>query len=233
MRVAVMQPYLFPYIGYFQLITAVDTFVFYDDVNFKKKGFINKNFILMNNNPYRFTIPCKDISQNKLIKDTKLDFDDNAKSKFLDMLKHAYSKAPYYKETALLVSRIICQDFSSIALLAITGIKDISNYLDINVNFKVSSINHFETKNFSRQDRLIEIVKQELGNEYVNMIGGQDLYQSEPFLNEGIQLNFLNPGISQYRQFDGQFCPSLSIIDVLMFNSVGDIQNMLCNYKLC
>lgn len=228
-----MQPYIFPYLGYFQLIKSVDIFIFYDDVNFIKKGFINRNYILVNSKPHLFTIPCKNISQNDLIKDIALDFDKKSRDKFFRTLSHAYSKAPYYEQCIALIRSIFEKEYYSIADLAITSLKKISAYLDTDRNWKISSQNFYETIKLSGQERIIEILKQASASEYINMIGGKDLYQRNEFLNHGIELNFLKSSFVEYKQFKSPFISQLSIIDVLMFNSIEEIKLMINNYELC
>ena len=96
MKAAVMQPYLFPYIGYFQLINAVDTFVVYDDVNYIKKGWINRNSILVNEKPFLFTVDLKEVSQNKLINEITIDENSNWKKNILRTIELSYKKAPFF-----------------------------------------------------------------------------------------------------------------------------------------
>ena len=112
--VAVMQPYVFPFIGYFQLINSVDHFVFYDDVNFMKKGWINRNRIVINKNDFQFTISLEKISQFRKIKEIKV-LSDN---KLLKRIEQAYKKAPYFDEVYPLLKNILEIQSESIAHLA-------------------------------------------------------------------------------------------------------------------
>lgn len=105
MKIAVMQPYLFPYIGYFQLLNAVDMFVVFDDVNFIKKGWINRNNILVNRQKYLFTVPLKDASQNKLIKEVQI-ADDGWQEKFLKTVAQSYKKAEFFDEAFALIEKL-------------------------------------------------------------------------------------------------------------------------------
>lgn len=233
MKVAIMQPYIFPYLGYFQLISAVDTFVFYDDVNFKKKSFINRNSILVNGHAYTFTIPCRNVSQNKLIKDIQLDFTDKEFEKFFKTLSISYSKAPYFEDVLIILKRCFSNlNNNSISSLAINCIKNISDYLMINVNWKISSEHHSEIKLEKKEDRLIAITKREDATNYINLIGGMELYDKDYFKANGINLFFIKQNAIEYRQNTANFIPSLSIIDVLMFNSKEEINKMLQEYIL-
>src|SRR5271156_6723013 len=140
MRIAIMQPYVFPYIGYFQLIHAADVFVFYDDVNYINKGWINRNKILLNNKDQLFTIPCKEASQNKLIKDVEVLQDPKSINKILLTIQPAYKKAPFYNKVFPLIEEILAlSDGLTISQMAISGVKNICTYLGMNRKFIISS----------------------------------------------------------------------------------------------
>lgn len=227
MKIAIMQPYIFPYLGYFQLVNAVDTFVFYDDVNFIKRGYINRNSILVNGNTYRFTIPCKNVSQNKLIKDIELDFNLNDKKKFLKTLELSYKKAPYFDDVYPIIKSCILSNSKSISDLSILSVKMISDYLKLNKKWVKSSICHKKSRLLEKEARLINIVKKEKGTHYVNMESGSHLYNASNFKLSDIDFEILKPILKKYKQNKINFIPSLSIIDVLMFNSVQEIEFLL------
>lgn len=222
--VAIMQPYIFPYVGYFQLVNAVDIFVFYDDVNFINGGWINRNRILVNNQINYLTVRLKDASQNKLINEILL---INNKNKLLKTIQMAYRKAPFYSHAWPVIEH--CFDFETdyISELAIFSVKEISQYLGLNTNFKISSKDYFDTKKFDRVGRLIEICKRNNANFYINAVGGQDLYKKEDFRYNGIELFFMKTHFDEYKQFNNVFNPALSIIDIMMFNSKEQIQKMI------
>ncbi len=227
-----MQPYVFPYLGYFQLINAVDTFVFYDDVNFIKRGWINRNKILCNNKDLLFTIPLAKASQNKIIKDVEILIDEYWISNFLKTLDQNYKKAPYFKETFQLVSSVFKLEYNSISELAIASIILISRYLEININFEVSSRKYFSTQGQEKSERLINIAKESGCENYINPIGGLELYNKTAFKKKGINLHFIKNELKPYKQFNNEFVNGLSIIDVLMFNSKIEIKELINNYKL-
>lgn len=233
MKIAIIQPYVFPYIGYFQLLNAVDTFVFYDDVNYMKKGYINRNSILVNGIKHQFTIPCNAISQNKLIHEIQLDFDVKAKTNFLKSIRLAYSKAPFFNIVFPLIQSFIENDRSkSISGFAIGSVKFISDYLSLDKKWIISSIEHSDSKGIDKTDRLIQISKKENADVYFNSIGGKTLYNKSDFSSQGIELKFIQSNPIEYKQFNTEFVPWLSIIDVMMFNSKEQIQHMLNKYTL-
>ena len=209
MKIAIMQPYVFPYIGYFQLVSAVDKFVFYDDVNYIKKGWINRNRILVNNEANLFTIPVLKASQNKLINEIKLGIDEKWICQFYSTLEHNYKKAPYYHETILLIQQVINQQSTSISDLAIASIELISNYLMIPTSFEKSSTNYQTSKGMEKADRLIEICKLNHVETYINPVGGKELYDKPYFKAKNVDLFFIINKITPYQQFKTHFIGGL------------------------
>jgi hypothetical protein len=233
MKIAVMQPYVFPYIGYFQLVNAVDEFVFYDDVNFMKKSYINHNNLLVNSEKHRFVIPCKGISQNKLIKDIELFLDKKAKEKLLKTISQAYKKAPFFGQVFFVLEQLIKEDTSkTISEFAIKSIKVISNYLSIECVWSISSERYPESVGLKKEMRLINIAHKANATQYINPIGGLDLYKKSDFEEHDLTLRFLKSNTINYKQFSNDFVPWLSMIDVLMFNNISDIKTLLNEFEL-
>lgn len=223
-----MQPYIFPYIGYFQLINAVDYFVFYDDVNYIKGGWINRNYILLNGDKYLFTISLNHSSSNKLINDLII---IDSFAKFKKTLYQAYSKAPYFKPTIELVEGILDFDDRNLSSFISNSLISLSTYLKINTNFIFSS-SLTNDKSKKGQDKVLDICKILNTSTYINAIGGKMLYKKSDFLKNNIELKFISSQNIVYKQFGSKFFPSLSIIDVLMFNSVDIVKNHLMKYEL-
>lgn len=232
MKIAVMQPYFLPYIGYFQLIYAVDKFIFYDDVNFIKKGWVNRNRILINNKPFLFTIPLKKVSQNKFINEIELNFDLNQRNKLLNSIELAYKKAPNFTSIMPIMKRILHYKTDTIGDFTSNSIIEVARYLEISTEFDESSSYCPENKGLEKADRLIEIAKKSQAGTYINAIGGAELYKKDYFDKHGIELYFLKTENITYKQFGLDFNSNLSIIDVLMFNSVEQIKTFLNQYKL-
>jgi len=232
MKIAIMQPYIFPYIGYFQMISAVDKFVFYDDVNFIKQGWINRNKILVSGRGYLFTVPLSKANSFTLIKDTLINnkLYEIWKLKFLQTLSQNYKNAPYFSKIYELIAEVLNSKHNSISDLAIDSIQNVSQYLNLKTHFIISS-ESYSNRNLERQKRLFDICKQEKCSHYINAIGGQELYKKEDFIKEGIQLNFIKSLPLEYKQFKNQFIPYLSIIDVLMFNSQEEINFLLTKHE--
>jgi hypothetical protein len=234
MKVAIMQPYIFPYLGYFQLINAVENFVLYDDVNFIKGGWIHRNRILVNNTDSLFTVPLSKLSSFSPINETKINeksFED-WKKKFLRSIELAYKKAPNFLEVDSLIRRVLDKETLLISDLAINSIKEVLSFLNIPVNVYVSSEHFSDSKPLNKVNRIVSICEDLNSNVYINAIGGTDLYHKEEFKARGLELSFIKSELEPYKQFNETFIPGLSIIDLLMFNSIDEVRRQLNNYTL-
>ncbi|MDH5934309.1 WbqC family protein [Vibrio splendidus] len=228
MRLAVMQPYLFPYLGYYQLVGSADKFVIYDDVNYIKHGYINRNSILVSGKAQRFTIAVPGMSQNKKI--SELNYDNNVK-KLLKTIEQSYRKAPNFDAVFSLVREVLLDPNRSISNIAGNSIRSVFEYLDINKEILLSS-DIGNNKSLNAKERLIEMTQLLGCDHYVNSPGGQELYSKSYFINKGVNLSFINTLPYSYSQDSTDFVPHLSIIDVLMWNSREDVCRLLTNYEL-
>lgn len=231
MKIAIMQPYFFPYIGYFQLIAAVDKFVIYDDVNFINRGWINRNNILVGGKPLLITLPLKEASQNKKILEVLVTNDNNSVEKLLKTIAMNYKKAPYFDQVYELIRRIFTISSISVSELNLIQIKTICNYLVMDTEIIPSSV-PYSNHQLKGQERIIDICIQEKADTYINPIGGLELYERSKFEAAGIELFFIKSLPIEYRQFNHSFVPWLSIIDVLMFNDIEKVRGYLQNYEL-
>ena len=223
MKVGIMQPYFMPYIGYWQLIKAVDKYVVYDDVNYIKKGWINRNNILVNGNAKLFSISLKEASQNKLINEIEISDDFN---KFLKTLYFCYSKAPHYKAVDELMQKICAYPNKNLGDFLYNSISEVCNYLGIETEIILSS--SIEKDNSLKgQDKILHICKNLGATEYYNAIGGKELYDDKSFAANNIKLSFLRTEFQEYPQLGSPFVKGLSMIDVLMFNSVAEVNRHL------
>ncbi len=228
MKLGIMQPYFMPYIGYWQLMAAVDTYVIYDDVNYIKKGWINRNNILVNNDKQMFTISLNGASQNKLINEITIADDFSKLRKTISM---AYHKAPYYNVVIVLLDKVFSYHSSNLADFISNSIKQVCKYLGIRTKILMSS--DIEKDNSLKgQDKILEICKLLGADVYYNAIGGKELYYQDEFEQNGIDLHFVQPNIQSYQQYGKEFISGLSMIDVMMFNSIEEINKMLKNFQL-
>ncbi|MBS1594655.1 MAG: WbqC family protein [Bacteroidetes bacterium] len=229
---AIMQPYIFPYIGYFQLMAASAHVVFYDDVNFIKKGWINRNKILLQNTEFLFTVPLIKASQNKLICELEIQPGGDFEAKFMQQLHDAYKRAPYYNQVIGLIKELFARQPKMISDLAIESVSGIFQYLSIPFTWSKSSVVAAETRGMDRADRLISITKQLHFTQYINNLSGSELYEKEYFANKGVNLHFLKAKVTPYKQFNDEFVSGLSIIDILMFNDIKAVRQMLHEYQI-
>ena len=231
MKLGIMQPYFVPYIGYWQLLNVVDKYVVYDDVNFIKGGWINRNRILVSGKPQYFNLKMSGASSNKLINEVEVADDEVYMKKMLKTLEASYKKAPYFNEVYVLMERILANEQNNIAKFLYDHIREISDYLDINTEIILSSEFEKNTE-LKAEDKVLDICKRLGADEYYNAAGGMELYSKERFADNGVKLNFLKTDEIKYKQFGDVFCSNLSIIDVMMFNSKEEIKDMLSRYVL-
>jgi len=222
------QPYFFPYIGYWQLMNIVDIYVISDSMQYIKRGYINRNNILINGRRHLFTLEVSGVHRRSLINEVKVGRNSR---KILKSIFRAYKKAPYFEEIYPMMKEILSNDEKNLAKYVCYSIERIVQYLDIGT--KMIYLSDLQEKtSLKGQDRVIDICKRLNVDRYINSIGGQKLYIKENFLKEGIKLNFIKTGDIEYKQFNNDFIPNLSIIDVMMFNSKEEIKEMLNSYEL-
>ncbi|MBK7248364.1 MAG: WbqC family protein [Flavobacteriales bacterium] len=233
MKVAIMQPYLFPYIGYFQLIHAVDRFVIYEDVNFIKQGWINRNNILNNGAASLFTVPLSNLSSHTLIKDVEVDAHryPHWRNKFMKTLAQAYAKAPNNADTMALVDEVLRPDATHISRLASRSLVAVKERLGMETVIIPSSTTYGNT-HLSGQARVLDICAKEKATTYINAQGGKELYDPRKFREHGMDLAFIAPELTPYDQGGHVFTKGLSIIDALMFLPVDRVRAMLSGYAL-
>lgn len=226
-RVAIMQPYFFPYIGYFQLIAAVDQFVVYDNIKYTKKGWINRNRFLLNGQDMMFSVPLKKDSDSLDVCERELaaNFD---REHLLNQLIGAYRRAPYFDQTFSLVELIVRYEERNLFRYLHHSIVQTCKHLGITTDIKISSeinINH----GLHAQDKVLALCEALCATTYLNAIGGVELYSREAFQAKGVELKFIKSSPFEYEQFSEPFVPWLSIIDVLMFNPLPVVQQQIKN----
>lgn len=224
LKVAIMQPYFFPSLGYYRLVAASDIFVFLDDVNYIKGGWVNRNRILMNGAPIYITVPLRGASSNKQIKDICLA--GNLK-KILRSIEVAYGRTPQFDAVYPLIKEILMMGYDSISELAVSTIRMVFDYLNLKREFKISSLDFPESKPLEKADRLIDVTHKCGGDILINRPGGRNIYDPDYFYEKGITLCFQDDGFISYPQSNHDFIPNLSVIDALMHNSKDEVCNLL------
>jgi hypothetical protein len=232
MKIAIMQPYFFPYIGYFQLINAVDEFVIYDNIEFTKKGWINRNRILVNDIDSYISVPLKKDSDylhinERILADTWI----IERQKILNRVSESYKKAPFFNEAILCFEKCLMYDERNLFDFILHSIQVLMSLLNIETKLIISSNVPIDHK-LKSTDKIIAICKQRGADAYINAIGGFDLYNKEFFMNNNLELKFQKSNSLKYKQFNNEFIPWLSIIDVMMFNDKSTISKYLNSYTL-
>ncbi len=232
MKVAIMQPYFFPYIGYFQLLGAVDEFVIYDNIQYTKKGWINRNRILANGQARYITLPIKkdsdylDVYQRHLADDWK-----KQRKRMLNRIQDAYRKAPQFAQAFPVVEACLLFDNPGLFEFLLNSLKLVNQYIGIETPLIVSSTVEID-HSLRGEQKVIALCKARSADEYINPIGGIELYSKDRFSSDSIRLSFLRSSLSPYSQTVREFVPALSVIDVVMHNSRSQINEMLSDYTL-
>lgn len=229
MKAAIMQPYFFPYIGYFQLINSVDIFVIYDNIQYTKKGWINRNRILNNGKADYFSLPLKKDSDFLNIEQRELSIDwEKEKNKLLNKIKESYRKAPYFNEIFELIEKCINFNNKNLFEFILFSLQETLKYLSINTKIIKSSTITLD-HSLKSEEKVIEICKSINAKSYINPIGGMELYNKFNFEKKLLSLHFLRANNFEYKQFNNEFVPFLSIIDVMMFNSKENLKKIINN----
>ena len=208
------------------MVAAVDRFVFYDDVNFIKNGWINRNRLFLAGDVRYITVPLSGASSFLKINEVVVQPGDVWRKKIIESMRQSYSKAPYFNDVKSLVSEVLLLEENKIANLAKASIVAVCNYLGLDTQFVMTST-IYENTNLNSAARVIDICRQEKADDYYNLPGGKELYDESLFKSNGIDLYFVESHLKKYQQFTADFHPGLSIIDVLMFNDREAARNML------
>jgi hypothetical protein len=250
MKLAVMQPYFFPYIGYFQCIKAVDKYIVYDRLNYIYQGWVDRNRLVDKSGQIFYIRPqLKDASVSKLISEIQLQPRQFWRQKMIKTLKFSYAGAPYFDETLALISDILSYETESLSDFNFNAIKSICRFLDIETeltnemqkyealerelrNKDEALLEEAEEKPEVKVIRALKLCEMENANVFINAAGGAALYSKPVFKEQGIDLNFIRTNPIQYPQFTQEFFPGLSIIDVLMHNGKEGTKKLLTEYEL-
>ena len=212
-RVAIMQPYFLPYIGYFQLISNVDEFVVYDDIKYTKKSWINRNRIVLNGKEKMFTIPLKNGSDYCKIRERTISEEFNPSSLY-ETFKQSYNKSQNWTEVNPMIKRILFYEETNLFRFILNSIQEVLNFLEIDTKVTISSTLNLSPE-FRGVDRVLAICKALNATEYLNPLAGESLYKESIFQNNGLKLKFLSSNLSNYCKDKSDFYPSMSILDLL------------------
>ena len=236
MKIAIMQPYLFPYLGYFSLIKHTDRFILLDTVQYIRHGWVDRNRILKPDKGWQYIkVPIRKHSRNSSIEDVRISNDQNWKTRILGQLQHYKKIAPHFNQVIDLVEGIFYREYNSIAQLNLISLKSICNYLNLDPSVQFFSKMDLAIENPNAPDEwALNICKAIPGiDEYWNPIGGINLFDKKKYQASSIELRFIEIKLPSYGQRREEvFERGLSIIDVLMFNDPDSVNLMLDDFIL-
>lgn len=229
--IGIMQPYLFPYIGYFQLINAVDRWIVFDEVQFIDKGWINRNRILhphVGKEWQYITVPLANRGRFDKICDISIKSDIDWRSRILGKLTHYKKEAPFYNETTTFIRDCFYTDETDISRFVTGVLKKTADYMCIDTQIDVQSDLKLSIGGVEHSGQWALKISEALGaSKYINPLGGIGIFRPDEFTASGIELSFLKTDLKPYSQRRNGFVPGLSIIDVMMWNSLANIRKML------
>lgn len=232
-RVAIMQPYFLPYIGYFQLINAVDEFIIYDNIQFSKKGWFHRNRLLQNGKDEYFTLPLKKDSDFLVVNDRFLTENwESEKNKILRKIKENYRKAPFFEVSFPIIEEVFNFKNTNLFEFSFNSLKILCDWLDIKTSFIISSSLDIDHETLRGEAKVMALCKAVNATHYVNPIGGLELYNGTNFKNNNLELSFIKSKPIVYQQFNENFVPWLSILDLMMFNSKDQIKLWLNDFDV-
>jgi hypothetical protein len=242
-KIGIMQPYFFPYLGYFQLIAAVDSFILYNKVSFRKKSWITRNRLLNKgtSNPFYIQIPVKKQSSNKLIEEINIDSSQKWKDSISNHLYYNYKKAHFFDPTYSFITELLNINETNLHVYNSSIVEGICRQLGISTKIIIDNspfegieneLLYSEAGIESKSQRIINICNYMKASTYINPIGGTSLYSKKVFAKHAIQLMFLQTNYSNYTQFNNIHVPSLSIVDVLMHCGFDRTSALIKQYSL-
>lgn len=234
-KLAIMQPYFFPYIGYYALIHAADAFILFDTPQYDRKGWMHRNRILKPNRSDWQYFNAGTIKADRFtsIKDIRLKDDDGWKQKIFDQLEHYKKVAPYFDQTMQLIDETISNSTSRLVDLCRASLTNVCKYIQLDKPILIySDLDLGIPANTQAGEWALKICEELNAKIYINPPGGREIFQKQDWLDRGISLNYLEHNLPVYNQRNADFIPGLSIVDILMFNSPSEIISMLKNYQI-
>lgn len=223
MRLAIMQPYFLPYVGYWQLMAAVDSFVVYDRIKYTKKGWINRNRLLQNGASATFSLPLAAGSDSLMVCEREL-APSFERRKLLAQFEGAYRKAPQFEALRPWLQDLVLDPSNNLFDYLWQSIGKVREQLGLTTRLiRSSEVAHDES--LKAQDKVLALCGAMGATTYINAIGGLELYEREAFAERGVALQFHKASLVEYPQAGAPFVPWLSVLDLLMFNPREAVQD--------
>jgi hypothetical protein len=229
MRLAIMQPYFFPYLGYFELLDNVDCWLVFDNAQYVRRGWINRNRIMHPREGWKYlTVPVSRAPQKTEIRHMRLVEGLDWKQHVLKEVAHYKASAPNYRALVEIISDIDCADGGSLSQLNLDLVTKVCEVLGIEVQIALASaLQQAEPKDLSAQQRILHYCKILNAETYLNLPGGRDLYEARAFETQGIKLRFLKERKYKLNHQPESVPANLSVIDAMMWADAGDIRACL------
>lgn len=234
MKLGIMQPYFFPYIGYFSLIDYCDHFVFFDTPQYIRKGWVNRNRLInLTGSTNYIIVPTQKAKQETPINKILIDNSQQWREKIYGQLTVYKKRAPYYNVVLELMHDILDRPYVSLSELNIQSIRAICECLGIAAGFGVFSKMNLDLEDITSPDEWALSITKKMGySTYINPPGGMSFFDRKKYISQGIDLKFLKANLKPYQQKNGCFEPGLSIIDVMMFNNTQDVNKMIKDFEI-
>lgn len=234
MKLGIMQPYFLPYLGYYSLIEATDQFILFDIVQYIRHGWIERNQVLNNKNEsFYIKVPLEKHSRSTTIQNINIKNSQRWQDTILAQLSQYKKKSKYYTQVVDMLKHSFETTPSNITELNSTILKTTCEYLDMNAKIETFSDMNITLPDVNAPDEwALYISKHMKATEYINPEGGKTFFNVEKYQNENISIKFLKQELRPYKQFTDEFTPGMSIIDVLMFNSINDTKELINAYNV-
>jgi hypothetical protein len=232
-----MQPYFFPYIGYFQLIEYVDKWIVFDDVQYIRKGWVNRNRVLhpdIQKGWQYLTVPVRKHKKGTFISSIRINNDLRWKEELLGKLSHYKRSAPYYSQVEEMILECFSFESGALSQWLVNCLSIVCERLSIDFDYEIFSEMSQEIKPAEHAGQwALNIASSTGADVYVNPPGGWNIFDEDEFTQKGIDLKFINPEIVEYKQGRREFLPGLSILDVMLWNNEGEVKELLTSFTLC
>ena len=230
MKLGIMQPYFFPYLGHFDLINLVDEWIVFDTPQYMRHHWVNRNRVLHPNAGWQYiTVPLRKHPQDTPINQVQIAMENDWRNRILRQLEHYRREAPYYKQVAGFLEECFSEASPNLSETNILTLRKTCQRLGISTPFHVfSQMDLALTEDVEGPgDWALNISRVVGASEYVNPPGGAALFNESKFTADNIKLTiqaFMN---MIYPCGPYQFEPGLSVLDVMMWNSPEQIKQYL------
>ena len=223
--IVVSQPMFFPWYGFLEQIRLCDTFVFYDDVQFSKGSFSNRVQIKTANGIRWLTVPTQNLHLGQLINEVEINNRKDWKRSLKDLLQQAYVNSPFKKDMLSVVDHVFCREVDTLSALSIASIKALLDYFDLAENITFYTSSELGISGSSTQ-RVLDLCVNFAGKSYLTGHGARHYLEHESFESHDIEVNYMDYGLREYPQQNGEFTPYVSALDLIANCGKAGVSNI-------